>query len=226
MLEIVIRNMHSSNVSAESMMSQFDSDVDGQLDAPEFFQGLCSLGLTLTQAQSQQLFEVVDTDHSGAIDIAEFAQLIVNPNKNPRLSTRVRHAPGGASSVPMGSYAPPEAESASTGRASVSGPRQPPDLTAQQIPLSANEQIPQRTSIKFEKHPPQLPHQPRRGVRSDLVALARVGLFRAALALALRKRAAEWRPRPQPARRTFGHRFRRRSRRSGTPRPAEQQEQE
>lgn len=105
----------------------------------EFFQGLSALGFVLTSAQNHLFFDAVDSNHNGVLDISEFAALIVNPNRNPKLSTKVRYAPGGASSVPMGSFASTAEEPKQPFLRSQSGKGQF-DLASSQVPLSKEEQ--------------------------------------------------------------------------------------
>jgi len=141
MLEAVVKALRGSQVSVESVFQQFDCDFDGHLDEAEFYLGLSSLGFSLSPLQSKQFFDALDTNKNGAVDVHEFAQLIVNPAKHPKLSTRVRQAPGGASTVPLGSYAPEELPARpQTGRAAVHTGRVALDLSQSQTPLSSAEQ--------------------------------------------------------------------------------------
>lgn len=146
MLELLVKTLRTTQVSVESMFLQFDSNLDGQLDEAEFFQGVSALGFVLTQPQSKLFFDAIDSNHNGYVDIAEFAALIVNPNRNPKLSTRVRHAPGGASSVPMGSFSNTEVEQQRPATARNTGRPNTFDLAATQTPLSAEEEHTVRSS--------------------------------------------------------------------------------
>ena len=141
MLELMVRTLRTSLVSVGSIFAQFDSNMDGTLNEEEFFQGVSALGFTLTQPQSKALFDAIDTNKNGTIDIAEFASLIVNPNRNPKLSTRVHAPPGGASSVPMGSYASnvPEVAHRPIRERVATKPQQQFHLSATQTPLSPEE---------------------------------------------------------------------------------------
>jgi Ca2+-binding EF-hand superfamily protein len=82
MLETIVKALRSSNVSVESMLSQFDCDFDGMIDEAEFYMGISSLGFTLSPAQSKTFFDALDNTKSGTIDVHEFANLIVNPSKH------------------------------------------------------------------------------------------------------------------------------------------------
>lgn len=141
-LELIVKTLRTSQVSVESMFSQFDSDLDGKLSEEEFFQGVSALGFTISAATSKAFFEAIDGNKNGFVEIAEFTALIVNPNKNPKLSTRVRHAPGGASSVPMGSFASTEMDAPARPH-TARGTAKPPqtfDLSTTQTPLTAEEE--------------------------------------------------------------------------------------
>jgi hypothetical protein len=82
MLETIVKALRSSNVSVESMLSQFDCDFDGLIDEAEFYMGISSLGFTLSPAQSKTFFDALDNTKSGTIDVHEFANLIINPAKH------------------------------------------------------------------------------------------------------------------------------------------------
>ena len=82
MLETLVKTMRNTNLSIQSIFETFDSDSDRALDEAEFYQAICALGFVLTNAQSHEFFNALDTDNSGTVNIAEFSQLVVNPNKS------------------------------------------------------------------------------------------------------------------------------------------------
>ena len=58
-----------------SVFSAMDGSGNGTLDRGELHQALSSLGLGLSIAQSELLFEAVDADGSGGVSFAEFADI-------------------------------------------------------------------------------------------------------------------------------------------------------
>jgi len=143
-MELLVKSLRTTHVSVQSVLQQFDHDFDGVLSEDEFFQALSALGFLISQQSNKTFFEalVADTGKDG-VDIHEFASLLVNPQKHPKLSIRVRQGPGGASSVPMGSFQtdiPPARPSTAQVRPPHMQRREEFSIADQQRPMTAEEQ--------------------------------------------------------------------------------------
>lgn len=48
---------------------KFDKDGNGSLDVEELKHILCSMGEEFTQAEAEEMFDLVDTDHNGKVSL-------------------------------------------------------------------------------------------------------------------------------------------------------------
>lgn len=103
LFEQIVATMRNSSLSIESVLEHFTDD-DHNLSEENFFQALSALGFEILSSQSHALFAALAKNNK--LSAHEFAMMIVNPQRS-KLSIKIRHAPGGESSVPLGSYVDP-----------------------------------------------------------------------------------------------------------------------
>ena len=69
-------HVYETNGLAAQVFRNFDEDKSGSVDYDEFRKGLAHIGITLNDADFQNLIEVVDNDKSGCINYQEFVSLL------------------------------------------------------------------------------------------------------------------------------------------------------
>jgi Ca2+-binding EF-hand superfamily protein len=67
-------HVYETNGLAAQVFRNFDEDKSGSVDYDEFRKGLAHIGITLNDADFQNLIEVVDNDKSGCINYQEFVE--------------------------------------------------------------------------------------------------------------------------------------------------------
>jgi Ca2+-binding EF-hand superfamily protein len=100
--EALVKHVRSNNLSIESVFHHIDLDNDGRISESELAAGLKSMGIEISSDNLLLLFDTIDSDQSGFIDVAELSRLIINPFRNKALvdGTQARKL---QTSVPLGS---------------------------------------------------------------------------------------------------------------------------
>ena len=75
----VIYLLQQQEGRARDLFAKLDTSGDGNLSQIEFNQGLNQLGFTLAKEESRHLFQAIDDDDSGDIEIREFVRLLRQP---------------------------------------------------------------------------------------------------------------------------------------------------
>ena len=70
-LEMFIKSFAKRRMTVEEAMKGFDKNVDNSLDLGEFKQLVIDLGLTIDDKNLSELFDSLDSDHSGLISLEE-----------------------------------------------------------------------------------------------------------------------------------------------------------
>ena len=75
----IIHLLQQQEGRARDLFAKLDTSGDGSLSEMEFSQGLMQLGFTLAEDETKHLFQAIDDDASGDIEIREFVRLLRQP---------------------------------------------------------------------------------------------------------------------------------------------------
>lgn len=89
---------------AERMFKAIDADGDGQLSLAEFRNGWMRLQRSEAQVRMRQQFASVDTDHSGAIEAGEYANLRLVRSAGAKAPPLARFDADGDGKLQFGEY--------------------------------------------------------------------------------------------------------------------------
>ncbi len=66
----------------EVVFKKFDADGSGSIELNELYLMFLQFGVRVKKSELRQLFNIVDTDHSGALSVKEFKEFSSNPMAN------------------------------------------------------------------------------------------------------------------------------------------------